>query len=139
MTELMMTLLLWISAHTGYAIPADLPKIKFGTGAELSHLICGGESPSCKEREFWGAYDPRTETVYLRNDWSRQKERLGDLVHELVHYLQDKNGRKFPCRGAAEYEAYTIENKWYEENNIQSPYDPAFMLFAGIDALCMGY
>lgn len=132
MKELLTSLLLWISAHSGYGVPPDLPEIQFKSRAEIISIVYGEKAIENQDRQIDGTYDYQTNTICLRNDWNpRKKENHGALLHELVHFLQYKNGLRFTTASEkclAESIAYTLQIKWYEENNIPSPFDPLFIL-----------
>lgn len=130
MTELMITLLMWIAANSAYSVPAEgLPGVEFGTQAQIRNLVYGDRASEYEYKELFGAYDYRVNVVYLHDKWDiKKKEHHGGLLHELVHFLQHKHNKEFSCDAGAQKEAYELEDKWYNENNVPSPHDPAFIL-----------
>ncbi len=52
------------------------------------------------DNEAWAADEPKQVSL---------------LLHELVHHVQLFAKRKYPCAEAKEYEAYTLQNQWLEE------------------------
>ena len=131
MTDLLILLMSWIISSISYPPPlaSELPEVQFKTHVELRILICGNDI-QCEKRDFGGAYDYKNNVIYLRDNWDiKRKEHHGVLVHELVHFLQYKNNKKFSCRAEMEREAYSLEEKWYAKNGIQSPNDPMFIQF----------
>ncbi len=123
--ELVLVLLVWINAHTWYALPDTPPVVQRLTLSELQSKFC--PDVAC---ELFGLYvalpDERT-YVYMRNDL----DLLGDpwhqsaLVHELVHYVQHLSGRWAPpydCPSwvAQEREAYWIQARWLWSKGIRN-------------------
>jgi hypothetical protein len=62
-----------------------------------------------------GAYEARSRTIYLRDDWnSRNASDVSVLVHELVHYLQDRAALHFDCSALREEIAYNAQQRWLQ-------------------------
>ena len=59
-------------------------------------------------------------------------ELQAQMVHELVHWLQDYNGdrEKARCLAETEIDAYKIMNLWYEQNNMEEYMYDDFTIFA---------
>ena len=59
------------------------------------------------------------------------------LVHELVHFLQYINGiyKTIKCKQALEQDAFMIQEKYVEENNID-PQNAPDALFAMVASMC---
>ena len=88
-----------------------------------------------------GYYDHDTNSIFITNNPIEYM--VADsyhevvLVHELVHFLQYINGiyETIECKQALEQDAFMIQEKYVEENNIdpQNAPDP---LFAMISSMC---
>ncbi len=60
---------------------------------------------------------------------------MAKLLHELVHYVQYRNGRydEVSCMGQLEPEAYRLQYRWMEEQGIDKEF-PAFTV--AIRSMC---
>jgi len=103
---------------TGYAVPAEPPKVVFMPHAELARTVCHKPCP------IYGWY-PRGRVIYLdaRLDPTRDPEARGILLHELVHYLQHFAGAftdDIECRNWAkrERQAYKVQGRWLLDNRV---------------------
>ena len=118
LAEIVAELLLFAQAVTGYAPAEHPPEIVFLEQAELQSQAC--ETP-CK---VFGWY-PYGDEIFLdqRLDPIGNPKARGVLLHELVHYLQQKN-RAFEEESAClawarkEQEAYRVQGAWLAQNNI---------------------
>lgn len=121
-----------IHALSGYAVPAAMPEIHAVPLPVMQQKVCG---KPCALKAFyhpeWGVY--LDETLDLReSEFDRSI-----LLHELVHYLQNKGGRfeKVPhaCERnqLAEAEAYKIQNLYLSSRN-----SPKRALFNGWTVRC---
>jgi len=81
--------------------------------------------------ELYGLYDFHSNTLYLPQDkpvWSWPYRYI--IVHEMVHFLQQVNG-KFDgrsCVSTLEPEAYEIMGRWQDYHNHDSPRANAFIV-----------
>ena len=123
MEALMLSLLVWLGAHTDFNLPKDkseLPKIEYKT-AEAMKIIVYGVIGSTIHKEVRASYDKNT--LYLPKDFNpKDLEDQRTMLHELVHFLQDYNKRKYACRNIAEIEAYKITTTWSKQNGIKDDY-----------------
>lgn len=109
-------LLITAKVLAGYPVPAAAPLVRFASDPELAAIACAG---GCQAHGLLnGLFEPEHGIVL-----SRRLDPLGDvraravLLHEIVHYLQEENGR-FADRPACERhylrerEAYAVENRY---------------------------
>lgn len=111
--ELLLILLSWASHLSGYDM-APPPELRF-----VSHEWMVAHACYSVECNVVGWYNDQG-IVYLVDDYeSRLEEGLPSsiLVHELVHYLQDKSGYwgKMTCekRISREREAYYVQELYF--------------------------
>jgi len=124
--ELVIQLIAVAHAFTSYAMPADLPELRFVPQAELQEAACD------RPCQIYGWFPPGT-TIYLdeRLDPLGNVAARGILLHELTHFLQQSAGayREQPgCEAWAmrEREAYRVQAKWLAQQPIatRSPVGP---------------
>lgn len=118
LAEIVAELLLFAQAITGYAPAEQPPEIIFLEQAELQQQAC--DNPC----EIFGWY-PYGSEIFLdrRLDPVRNLKARGVLLHELVHFLQQRNGAftdESACLNWAkrEQEAYRVQGAWLAQNNI---------------------
>lgn len=112
LVQLVAKLLAAVASLTDYAVPADPPAIALVPHARLELMACG---QPCR---VYGWFPPG-ETIYLdqRLDLRHDPGAQSILLHELVHYVQQKSGT-FPAEGdcrswlAREWEAYDVQLRW---------------------------
>ena len=112
MKELVTAIILWLSV--GFDLPAttEHPTIHFET-PETMASIRYGSADAGHANGVVALYDDRTTTIYLRQGWDgRNPADVSVLVHELVHHLQHKAEREYPCSQAQEALAYEAQAKW---------------------------
>lgn len=115
MEPLINAIMLWLSLNFALPLGADQPLIRHVPPDRLFAIHYGGMTERPPDPTILGAYDARTRTIYLRNDWdSRNATDVSVLVHELVHYLQDRVGLSFECPAAREVPAYAAQQRWLE-------------------------
>lgn len=110
--ELIAELLVAISGLSGYPVPDQPPEVVLLSHQELERMAC--DRP-CK---VYGWF-PGGRTIFLddRLHPVEETQAAGILVHELVHFLQQENG-KFTNRQSCgqwverEQEAYQIQIRW---------------------------
>jgi hypothetical protein len=87
-----------------YLDPDDIGRLNFS----------GGEAQPI------ALYVPLVQVIVLPKHFTHARFHSSWLVHELVHYLQDINGRmaRSPCPSRIEAEAYTIEYEWLEAHGV---------------------
>jgi uncharacterized protein DUF6647 len=121
-SALIASLLAWIAAATGYAVPPAPPEVRLVPHEVIKGAMCAGE-----ECAIGAMYQPGRDLIYLdeRLEPAANDFDAAVLLHELVHWVQDRSGR-FPdrdCRTrvAAEREAYTLQAAWLRERHRRYP------------------
>lgn len=122
MGALVLSLLAWISAATGYPMPGAPPTVQFVGHRFIRDTMCGGEECAV------GAMYRRGGNVVYMDDRLDPRTNVLDsavLLHELVHFEQEQSGR-FPGQGcrtwvAQEREAYTLQARWLHEHHRRYP------------------
>lgn len=115
MSELLFSLVIWISGVTGYPVPPALefPQVILMKPAVLKAKVMGANADK-SDNEVLGGYDVEENKIYLSTTFNPRDVRgQADLVHELVHFLQSKHRIHPPlCENSDEVEAYQTENRW---------------------------
>jgi len=136
MNMIVVSLLTWITTHTNYPMPDQTPVVVLAPHAYIEQVACG------EPCEALGAY-PDGNVIYI--DEALQVDRnvcaKSVLLHELVHYLQDKHERfeAIPpvVRGMyREREAYAVQKKFLAESGRIVAFDRNFRLGAFIGPTC---
>ncbi len=88
MKAMVVSLLAWISTHTNYPMPAETPMIAMVPHDYLERVAC---KDAC---DVLGIYAD-SGVIYLDNALAIETNVCAQsvLVHELVHYNQEQNGR----------------------------------------------
>jgi len=133
---LVVSLLTWISAHTTYSMPADTPVVAVVPHAYLEQLACG---ESC---EALGVY-PDGNVIYVDASLHLETNICAQsvLLHELVHYDQDKTGRYLNQPPMIrprlrEREAYAVQKMFLAENGRHVTFGPNFQIGAFMGPTC---
>ncbi|HEX6014946.1 MAG TPA: hypothetical protein VFY87_24740 [Geminicoccaceae bacterium] len=108
-------LLVTAKVLAGYPVPAVPPAVSFAPDGELAALACNG----CQAHGLVnGLFLPERGIILSgRLDPGHDVRARAVLLHEIVHYLQELNGR-FADRPACERyflrerEAYAVENRY---------------------------
>lgn len=109
------TLFLVIESIAGYPVPDTHPTVEALPQAEIAEIVCGGP---CMVRAVYLT----SRGVLIDDTLDFQRDTFGQsvLAHELVHYLQDKNGAfsdMTPCKrqSALEHEAYWVQDEFMRQ------------------------
>lgn len=121
LARLIIELLYTVQVLTGYPAPAQIPLVEFVPHAALEEMGCEGQ---CDIRGLYAG----GATIYL-DDRLRPETDMWDrsiLVHEIVHYYQERAGAfgAHPtCRRwrEREGEAYRVQREWQRINPPDSP------------------
>jgi hypothetical protein len=113
LAQLVAQLLATIHSISGYPLPDAAPVVRLTTLSQMQAMVCRGP---CQVRGFY----TRENGVVLNDtlDLAHDTTARSVLLHELVHYVQQLNGKfeKLPDRCdrwfAREYEAYEIQNAY---------------------------
>jgi hypothetical protein len=106
-------------------LAASPPEIRFcAVGADIDY-----EGQDLRvEPELRAAYDLSRRVVHLVLPWSADDPyHRSVLLHELIHDVQLSN-RDWSCTGEPEWEAYTLQAIYLEEQGIIPPFDWAGIL-----------
>ena len=118
-------LLNWIRfkmSELEFEVGYELPNIQRLPASEMYELAFGDNIPRVSSQpsaKIYGLYNYKDKTIYLLDsiDINTTKGR-SILLHELVHYLQYKNGHdhKVECKNRLEYLAYSLEAAYLKEH-----------------------
>jgi hypothetical protein len=112
MKSVIAAMLLWIGANTSYDVDLVSPHIELLPKAELEQKY----SEQKIYGELHGFYSAETNTIYLPDTFNiHDAWQKGVLLHELIHYVQDKNNLKVQCYKEYEREAYPLQQKYLLE------------------------
>lgn len=122
---LLRELIVWAAEHRDrrLPLPGEAPALDALPADELLRVVCHGRAPEAC-RGLVAAYEPaRRRIVYLATLDMRQHFDRSFIVHELVHWLQHRDGlaqAEAPCRAvaAAEREAYAAQNRYLYHHRI---------------------
>jgi hypothetical protein len=120
MKTLMVALMIWISAQTGYQVNTPPPQIVFTTPKRVAEVCAQG---ALTTRVSQACYKLHEHTIYMRDDFNVENvEAMGVMVHELTHVLQLANGHKY-TRTTMHYleeEAEAIEAYFENSSRVQA-------------------
>jgi hypothetical protein len=136
MAELMLSLLTWLGSHTAHRVDLPLPNLVLAEPYQLCVRYGERDKGRCAATRLRGFYD-RHLTIFLHADFDpRSPVDRSRLLHELVHYVQWKNGAHGRCWGELELEAYRLQDAWRAEHGLAPALDPfkAIMLGAACEA-----
>jgi hypothetical protein len=121
LSESTTVLLSWIKARAPYD-PALIdglqsPRVKIRSHAFFEKIACHGSKTGCHRIAWYNGGD----TIFLRDDIDLARlEGTGILLHEVVHYVQEKSDRfveENQCnRFRREREAYDLQKTYLIEN-----------------------
>ncbi len=115
MEPLINAIVLWLSLNFALPLATEQPRVAYVSPDRLMVIRNGGLAGQAPDRTVLGAYDSRSRTIHLRDDWdSRSAADVSVLVHELVHYLQDRAVLQFECPAAREASAYAAQERWLQ-------------------------
>ncbi len=113
--QILTTLFLVIESIAGYPVPDAHPSVEAMPQTEIADIVCGRP---CNVRAVY----LKDRGVLIDETIEFQRDAFGQsvLAHELVHYLQDKNGAfsdMTPCKrqSALEHEAYWVQDEYMRQ------------------------
>lgn len=141
MNELLAALMSWAVTLSGYPAPDHLPEVVLVSHHELMHAACNDQD--CQVLGWF----PPGERIYL-DDRLLPLDRTYSsavVVHEMVHYLQQRSGH-FPhardgdCQEilAMEYEAYQAQRDFFMRYGVYQPVGTALHASSGCSAAAKG-
>lgn len=125
---LVAALMAYAVSATGLPYPeAGLPAVAFETSEEINARVYRGSPPAGEYAV--ACYDDEADTVVLHEDWAPTPVGMSDLLHEIVHYLQDQQDpdriariiETQACRGHLERPAYATQAKFLEDLGVEDP------------------
>lgn len=124
MTELMTALMVWLGAHTGLPVPADLPTVRLAAHCEIQELVYAA-GKCLDDLGAVALYMHERDTIYMPDTWSAASlYDVSMLLHELAHFMQDRAGLTSDSVGcvAAELErpAYEAQIAWLEAAGVDA-------------------
>jgi hypothetical protein len=115
MEPLISVIILWLSLTFAFPTAPERPQVRHVPPQHLTSIRFGGVVGAGHDQNVLGAYDARSQTVFLRDDWdSRNAADVSVLVHELVHFLQDRASWSYECPGEREALAYEAQQRWLQ-------------------------
>ncbi|TSC68099.1 MAG: hypothetical protein G01um101456_738, partial [Parcubacteria group bacterium Gr01-1014_56] len=112
----------WVAAQTHYKVNYVRVHVVFATAVALKAIA---HSPGYKGQGEAASGTIGT-TVFLPSTFQIGKND-DDLVHELVHVLQNANGATFSCWQSMEAEAYSLQDRFVEEFGIGEKTDYLYL------------
>ena len=120
------TMMIWLSTVTGLPVPEGVrPTIIMASAERMCDLhytspvhwtrfyLCHTGDP---DYTVGALYDRLSNTIYLPLRWSRyQPIYQSQLIHELVHFMQDQAGATYECQEDKERVAYVAQTKFLSE------------------------
>lgn len=128
MDALVTLIVLWLASNFDLPAVDDRPHIEFVPAAEMAaalhrglsklplpdHLVDSDALLSGYPRVI-AFYSDATDTLYLPSQWTGGTvAEVSVLVHEMVHFLQDRADLKYDCQGAREKVAYAAQERWLQ-------------------------
>ena len=108
MNGILTALMIWLGTNTPLSVNHELPNVLFLPQEKMEQIFYGDNE--YEPEQLHGMYNKETDTIILAEDWNRNDPwDLGVLVHEMVHYLQDKNEMKYACTQEMEKLAWPIQ------------------------------
>lgn len=115
--EIIAPLMAWVENETGVRVPA-LPVV-VASHTQLSEIVSNMGRLAGRARAL---YIRGTVVLDHRYFDPEDEVQLSLLIHELVHYAQSyKQYSVWACPQSKEAEAYTLQNKWLEDQG-HSPF-----------------
>ncbi len=120
MTELVLTLLIWIGSNSSYEAPVNLPNLVFTNEHNMCAMYGINQKKRCEDMRLRGFFDKKL-SIFMRDDFDlNNPHHQSQLLHELVHYVQFKNMKDTHyCLGSLELEAYDLQDKWRSRHGLQ--------------------
>ena len=113
MEALINVITLWLALTSGLPSAPEYPRVRHLPAEQFARIVPDAEVANGGEHALLGLYDSRSKTIVLRDDWdSRNPADVSVLVHELVHYLQDRASLSYECAGQREALAYDAQQRW---------------------------
>ena len=120
MSEIILSLMLWIGDNTSYDVYLNTPIITLTNQHNMCAQYGINNKSRCEGQRMAGFYD-RDQTIYLGLHFKVDNSHYqSQLLHELVHYVQWENGEDgSTCLGLLELEAYELQDQWREQQGLE--------------------
>lgn len=114
MKELLVALMVWVGANSGYEINNTPPDVAYKSYQQLHNIMFADKLAFDPNNIIVQAlYLDETETIYLPVGFTPDTpEKVATLVHELTHHMQNLSAKKYKCQAAKEPEAYDMQDKF---------------------------
>lgn len=136
MKAIVVSLLAWLGAHTDYPPAHEAPAVALVPHSFIEDLACG--SPC----DVLGVY-PDGNLVYIDSALNVETNVCARsvILHELVHYLQDRNHRYLNLPSVMrwhvrEVEAYALQRQYLQGFGVQAAFKPKLYLGAVTGPAC---
>lgn len=128
MDQFIAATLIWLAGQMGVPPYIEPPPIAYLTRDELRERSRHGNELGTRY-SIGGMYNSRDDVVYLPTTFELSDPyQQSILVHELVHYLQDRHTIHYPCRASYEEQAYRLQAVWMERHGLRPGPVPHFVL-----------
>ena len=113
----------WIALHTSYDVLLAYQTPATLSFCDVGEAIAYDNSKLIVEKPLRAAFDRAQRHIYLVQPWSfvnivDQSVLLHEMIHDIQYYNKD-----WECAGAAEPEAYRLQEKWLLEYRINPGFD----------------
>ena len=120
MNALLTAIVVWLSANFGLPANFNFPNIERMPSAEMTKILYQSIPADRRQataidgmRAVQSLYSVEKKTIYLQPEWNgRGPAELSELVHEMVHHLQNLSHASYACPGEREKLAYQAQEKW---------------------------
>lgn len=137
LTVLIFSLMTLASNHTGLPVPEREPIVKKVSQEQLWYMLYNQEYDPESTHQLFGAH--KNGIIYLTHKFNPKELRdTGILLHELVHYMQQRSEKSYACTGNREHEAYEVQFDYYRAAGVKDPleYFNMNMLFYRLKTAC---
>ena len=122
--EMIKNLLNWVGENSTFDVsPDDLPEVKVLSSDDMLKVAFLGRLPkkmNAQDMGILGLFSFHDQTVYILDSIDLDTEEgRAILLHELVHYLQYKDGehKHVDCKNELERLAYQLEAEYLHDHN----------------------
>jgi hypothetical protein len=120
MNALLAAIVVWLSANFGLPANFDFPSVERMSSIEMTKTLYQSIPADQRQamsidrlRAVQSLYSVKKKTIYLRPEWNgRSPAELSELVHEMVHHLQNLSHASYACPEEREKLAYQAQEKW---------------------------
>ena len=133
----------WIESNSKYSYNGEpLPKIELHSAQQICRVVFPDAEPHA-DCNIAGYFDHETNLIVISDTVTEYmvEDHFYEVVllHELVHFLQYRNGEyeRAECKQALERDAFELQDQWIDEQGIdpEQKNDPLFVIFV---TMCPG-